>query len=291
MSKVGAAPVRAATPVSHARAEASRRNGAKSRGPKSAEGKARAAKNALKHGLRAQKFVVLPDEDAAEFAALEAALLEELAPVGALQAVLARQVAIAAWRLARADRMEVELFAERRWDQGGVGVALIRDGNGTRSFETLMRYRSAAMAEFMRSLRTLKALQAQQAGAAPAARPTSTRCLAPNEPERLLETCSASRPSPSAPCTGRPRRRRVPNRTNPSLGVILARGPRPASAHHQWTDAPPWERKSPIVTGAPAISSSSLRRTASAKRSSPSAVTTKLAGPPMMVSANAASRS
>ncbi len=41
----------------------------------------------------------------------------------------------------------------------------------------------------------------------------------------------------------------------------------------------------------PAISSRSLRRTASAKRSSPSAVTTKLAGPPMMVSANACSRS
>ena len=271
--------------MSNARAEASRRNGTKSRGPKTLEGKARSAQNALKHGLRALNYVVLPDESAAEFQALEAALVDELAPVGALQVVLA------AWRLARADRMEVELFAERRWDQGGVGVALVRDGNGTRSFETLMRYRSAAMAEFMRSLRTLKALQAQQAGAAPAARPTSTRCLAPNEPERLLETCSASRPSPSAPCTGRPRRRRVPNRTNPSLGVILARGPRPASAHHQWTDAPPWERKSPIVTGAPAISSSSLRRTASAKRSSPSAVTTKLAGPPMMVSANAASRS
>ena len=35
--------------------------------------------------------MVLPEEDAAEFAALEAALLEELAPVGALQTVLARR--------------------------------------------------------------------------------------------------------------------------------------------------------------------------------------------------------
>jgi hypothetical protein len=56
-----------------ARAEASRRNGARSRGPKTPEGKARSAQNALKHGLRAQKFVVVGDEKAAEFAALETA--------------------------------------------------------------------------------------------------------------------------------------------------------------------------------------------------------------------------
>ena len=113
MSRTGAAP-RAAVPVSNARAEASRKNGAKSRGPATPEGRARSAQNALKHGLRAQKYLVLPDEDAAEFAGLEAALVEELAPVGALQTVLARRVAVAAWRLARADRIETELFEERR---------------------------------------------------------------------------------------------------------------------------------------------------------------------------------
>ena len=139
------------------------KNGAKSRGPKTKEGKARSAQNALRHGMRALQYVVLPDEDAVQFQALEAALLDELAPEGALQLVLARRVAVAAWRLARADRMEVELFEERRWEDAGVGMALIRDGNGTRSFETLLRYRSAAMAEFWRALKTLKALQAEPA--------------------------------------------------------------------------------------------------------------------------------
>ena len=105
------------------RAEASRQNGAKSRGPKTPEGKARSARNALKHGLRAEKHVVLAHEDAAEFAALEAAMIDELAPVGALQAVLARRVAVAAWRLARADRLETELFAERTYDAAGPGLA------------------------------------------------------------------------------------------------------------------------------------------------------------------------
>ena len=50
---------------------------------------------------------MLPDEDAGEFEGLQAALVEELAPVGALQTVLARRVAVAAWRAAgpgRSDR-------------------------------------------------------------------------------------------------------------------------------------------------------------------------------------------
>jgi hypothetical protein len=162
MSSVGAAPC-AAVSVSSARAEASRRNGARSRGPRTAEGKARSAQNALKHGLRAEKYVVLLDEDWDEFAALEAALEDELAPEGALQHILARRVARAAWRLMRADRLEVELFEERGCGDRGVGLALIRDGNGTRSFETLLRYRGAAQAELWRALRTLKALQAEQA--------------------------------------------------------------------------------------------------------------------------------
>jgi hypothetical protein len=138
MSSVGAAP-RAALTVSNSRAQASRRNGARSRGPKTPEGKARSSRNALKHGLRAEKHVMLPEEDAAAFEALEAALFEELAPVGALQSLLARRIAVAAWRLERAERLEVELFEHRRYRNAGGGLALVRDGNGPRSFETLLR--------------------------------------------------------------------------------------------------------------------------------------------------------
>ena len=202
MSRSGAASPRAAVlassartcaaaPKSNARAEASRRNGARSRGPKTAEGKARSAQNALKHGMRAEKHVVLPDEDAGEFEALEAAILAELAPVGALQTVLARRVAVAAWRLERADRMEAEVLEFRSCEGANAGLALIRDGNGTRSFETLLRYRGAAMAEFWRALRTLKALQAEQAAGAQV---LETAPRQPRAPARL-----AARPTPNEP--------------------------------------------------------------------------------------------
>ena len=167
MSSAGAA-LCAAVSVSSARAEASRRNGALSRGPRTAEGKARSAQNALRHGLRAEKHVVLPDEDSDEFAALAAALEDELAPEGALQSVLAGRIARAAWRLARAERLEIELFEEHQIAAGGLGRALIRDGNGPRAFETLLRYRGAAVAELWRALGMLKALQAEQAAALPA---------------------------------------------------------------------------------------------------------------------------
>ena len=230
MSSVGAAPG-AAVPVSNARAEASRRNGAKSRGPKTPAGKARSAQNALRHGMRALRYVVLPDEDGVAFQALEAALMDELAPVGTLQVVLARRIAMAAWRLARADRMEVELFEERRWENAGLGMALIRDGNGTRSFETLMRYRGAAMAEFWRALKTLKALQAEQAAVL---EPPAGVDLALELPVTQLAAPAPVRARPSRPAARRANAdRRGPNEPEPLMAYVLPDPPMPGPALHE----------------------------------------------------------
>jgi len=200
MSSVGAAQ-HAAVSLSPARAEASRRNGAKSRGPKTPEGKARSAQNALKHGLCAQKCIVLPGERATAFAALEAALMEELAPEGALQTVLAQRVVAASWRLARAERLEAELFAREMHGpcgDRGLGLALIRDCNGARAFDTLLRYRGGTLAELWRALRTLKALQAE--AAAPQAEVgASAPHLLPAPPETPTEPEPRTNPGDPAP--------------------------------------------------------------------------------------------
>jgi hypothetical protein len=186
--------------LSSARAEASRKNGARSKGPKTPEGKARSSQNALQHGLRAQKHMLLPGESAAEYQRLEAALLEELAPEGALQTVLARRVVAAAWRLERVERIEGDLFT---WNQLGgagrnLGLALIRDCNGARAFDTLLRYRGTALAELWRALRTLKALHAeraaQQAEQAAQQGREAARMQRPDEPERRSNPDDSGRP-------------------------------------------------------------------------------------------------
>jgi hypothetical protein len=88
------------------------------------------------------------------------ALLAELAPEGAVQIVLAQRVVSAAWRLARADEIEAGVLREQRYRDGGLGLAVIRDGHSARVLPTLPRYRSAALAEFLRCLRVLEARQA-----------------------------------------------------------------------------------------------------------------------------------
>jgi hypothetical protein len=151
-----------------ARALASRRNGARSGGPKTAAGLARSSRNALKHGLRARRQVLLADEDASEYRAFQAAARAELAPAGALQTELAARIVTTAWRARRADRLEAALLGRYlRADalhagdpQEALGTGLIRDGNGLRALETLVRYRGSVLAELFRALAALKLLQA-----------------------------------------------------------------------------------------------------------------------------------
>ena len=150
------------------RAAASRRNGARSQGPRTAAGKARLARNALTHGLRSRRQVLLDDEDAAEFRAFAAALQAELMPEGRLQADLAGRIVMAAWRARRADKLEAGLLgsyleaAPTDSDpRATLGAGLVQDNYGPRALATLLRYRGSVLAELFRSLAALKQLQAE----------------------------------------------------------------------------------------------------------------------------------
>jgi hypothetical protein len=92
------------------RAEISRRNGRKSRGLASPEGKARSRMNALKHGLSA-RIPVLPGEDEAAFRRRVDDFVDALAPRNAVEVALAEEAALATWRIVRAERAEAARVA------------------------------------------------------------------------------------------------------------------------------------------------------------------------------------
>ncbi|MBN2181111.1 MAG: hypothetical protein JW715_04295, partial [Sedimentisphaerales bacterium] len=81
-----------------AQINANRQNAQKSTGPKTAEGKAAAAKNAVKHGLFAQEAVIT-GENPEDFSNLRQELLAELAPVGAMESILSERIVSLSWRL------------------------------------------------------------------------------------------------------------------------------------------------------------------------------------------------
>jgi hypothetical protein len=96
--------------ASEAQIAANRRNAERSTGPRTAEGKARAAQNGLKHGLCAAA-TVLPWEDRAEFEAMVADLTQRLQPADEVELALLLQYADATWRRQRCGTLETGLLA------------------------------------------------------------------------------------------------------------------------------------------------------------------------------------
>src|SRR3954453_2972179 len=94
---------------SPAQIAASRRNGARSKGPVTPDGKERASRNALKHGLTALHHLVLEDEVPDALEALIATVTEETGAASEIEARLARRLAIALWKGERAERIETAL--------------------------------------------------------------------------------------------------------------------------------------------------------------------------------------
>jgi hypothetical protein len=88
-----------------AQIKANRQNAQKSTGPKTDQGKAVVAKNAVKHGLFAAE-VVITGENPAEYQAFHDEFLAELAPAGMAESVMAERIISLAWRLRRAERMQ-----------------------------------------------------------------------------------------------------------------------------------------------------------------------------------------
>ena len=88
---------------------ANRSNAQKSTGPRTPEGKAVVAQNAVKHGLTGTETVIT-GEDLGEFEFYRERMLEELDPVGEVEAGLAERIVGLSWRLKRAERLQAVAF-------------------------------------------------------------------------------------------------------------------------------------------------------------------------------------
>lgn len=102
--------------TSLAKIEANRVNALLSSGPKTPEGKERVKRNALKHGILSKEVVITAGDGAEsreEFDELLQSFVEELNPVGAVEAMLVEKIAVCYWRLRRVLRAEVGQIRQR----------------------------------------------------------------------------------------------------------------------------------------------------------------------------------
>lgn len=88
---------------------ANRENAKASAGPITAGGLKRSSKNATKHSLTASDVTIF-DEVAGDFEALRDAYVEARQPEGAIEMRLVEQLALATWKLNRANRIEAQVF-------------------------------------------------------------------------------------------------------------------------------------------------------------------------------------
>ena len=150
--------------TSPAKTGSNKKNAKKSTGPRTREGKARSAANAMTHGVLSRNLL-LPDEDEAEWQELLTRLVTELQPVGTLEQILVERIAVAAWRQRRLVRVETaRIQVAQRSDtltrihvRGLVGeentrlineiLAGIGEEERSRLFEELLAARSAKVSD------------------------------------------------------------------------------------------------------------------------------------------------
>jgi len=167
--------------TTEAQTEANRANAQKSTGPRTPEGKEKAAQNALKHGLLAKEAVVV-GEDFDQFDLYRDRFRAELAPVGLTESLLVERIVGLSWRLQRAERFHTEAFdtlymkldsdprahpADVGPDRGDpiFGETVVRDFSQTRVLERLMMYERRIEGSLYRTMAELRTRQGQRQSA------------------------------------------------------------------------------------------------------------------------------
>jgi len=108
-----------------------------------------------RHGLRAEAFGLLPEEDPAAFAALAAEVHRTYAAEDAVERELVDGILVAMWTERRADRLEAGLLADGPRAAPDRGADLAGDPDGRAALATLLRYRTVGQNALRRGVELL----------------------------------------------------------------------------------------------------------------------------------------
>lgn len=143
------------------RAAISRANGAKSRGPKTSEGKAISSKNALKYGVgkTAKKIILDKLESESDYKKLAGMMKSNHKPTDVTQALLVDRITSLWWRLARVGKEEALLIweeGESPWANKEAPHYLIQNREER---EALMRHEESIWKQIQSTTKELERLQ------------------------------------------------------------------------------------------------------------------------------------
>jgi hypothetical protein len=201
-------------PISEAQRAAARANGAKSHGPVTDEGKAKAAMNALRHGLTAATLV-LTTEDKPKFDELLGSYIDEYQPATQTESDLVQEITVSKWLQRRCwalqtalldvtmDRMEDEIDGEFKEVPNATltALAFAREANEGGALALLNPYAGRHSREWHKSIDKLRAIRKERVRNEPervqdepkpaspelaGAHRQSESTLLPNEPEQPL---------------------------------------------------------------------------------------------------------
>ena len=160
---------------SQLKSDTARANGAKSRGPKTAETKEKSSRNSLRHGFTSRHTMLLECEDEDEFQELEDDFAANYQPATPAEQDLVNEMVAARWRINRIRTIETVIMdcemvrkkaeIEKTFlqpDSGiHMGMAFRTLAEESRSLSLCNRYESRFSRMFERAYRTLRELQKQ----------------------------------------------------------------------------------------------------------------------------------
>ena len=226
------------------KSDTARVNGAKSQGPKTAQGREISSHNSTKHGLSARNPVVLECENAAHFEAVHDSQMEIHQPATPAEKDLVDQMVAARWRILRLQSIESDLLdtelrqkeeIELELDSGRktrLSEAYTAQANNSRAMALASRHEARLNRMYQTSYKVLRDLQASRLKQS-----TQTAAPEPAQPRRP-GPAQRSPPKPGPPPT-RPRKKMRHPTQSQDVGPPEIRNPLAPPPRARWNQPKP----------------------------------------------------